>query len=61
MKGGVGKNIYHLNTETMIAILNGHMQYSTDQVVTGVVCDVLQRTFVVTLEDKPPKAPAQPA
>jgi hypothetical protein len=54
MKLGKGHNEYHLNTATMVAILNKHMEYSTDQVVTGVTCvnsSGLQ-TFIIQLEDK---------
>jgi hypothetical protein len=60
MKLGKGHNEYHLNTATMVAILNKHMEYSTDQVVTGFryVGSSSSATFVVTLEDKRPEEKA---
>ncbi len=53
MKGGRGRNSYHLNEATMINILNSHIEYSTDQVVVGVAYNSVERVFVVSLEDKP--------
>jgi hypothetical protein len=60
MKLGKGHNEYHLNTATMVAILNEHLKYSTDQVVTGFryVGSSSSATFVVTLEDKRPEEKA---
>ena len=56
MKAGKGRNEYHLNAETMVAILNKHMEYQTDQVVTGVSCvnNAGLLTFIVLLDDKKP-------
>lgn len=56
MKLGKGHNEYHLNTATMIAILNEHLKFQTDQVVTGVKCvsNSGMQTFIVKLEDKKP-------
>jgi hypothetical protein len=61
MKLGKGHNEYHLNTATMIAILNKHIEYNTDQVVTGVryVGTGSSSVFVVTLEDKRPEEKAR--
>ena len=56
MKLGKGYNEYHLNVATMVAILNDHLKYQTDQVVTG-VCHVNNggmQTFIISLEDKKP-------
>lgn len=36
MKDGKGTNHYLLNEATMIAILQGHLKYDTDQEVTSV-------------------------
>ena len=57
MKLGKGNNEYHLNTATMVAILNKHIEYSTDQVVTGVTCVNSSgiQTFIIKLEDKRPR------
>jgi hypothetical protein len=56
MKLGKGNNEYHLNAATMVAILNKHMEYSTDQVVTSVICANSSglQTFIIKLEDKKP-------
>jgi len=59
MKKAVGRNHYHMNEATMIAILNEHFRYNTDQIVTSVKekteggCP----TFVVTMDDKPEEQP----
>jgi hypothetical protein len=60
MKLGKGNNEYHLNTATMVAILNEHLKYSTDQVVTGFryVGTGGSSVFIVTLEDKRPEEKA---
>jgi hypothetical protein len=57
MKLGKGHNEYHLNTATMVAILNEHLKYNTDQVVTGVSCynSSGMQTFIIKLEDKRPR------
>jgi flagellar biosynthesis chaperone FliJ len=57
MKLGKGNNEYHLNAATMVAILNEHLKYNTDQVVTGVSCHNNSglQTFIVQLEDKRPQ------
>jgi hypothetical protein len=55
MKKAVGRNHYHMNTATMKAILNEHLRYSTDQVVTDVVAKTEDGApvFIITMEDKP--------
>ena len=57
MKLGKGHNEYHLNAATMAAILNEHLKYQTDQVVTSVSCvnSAGMQTFIVSLEDKKPE------
>ena len=62
MKLGKGNNEYHLNTATMVAILNKHLEYNTDQVVTGVLCHNNNsgvQTFIIKLEDKRPEEKAR--
>ena len=61
MKLGQGCNEYHLNSATMINIMNEHLKLYTDQVVTGFryVGSSSTATFVVTLENKRPEEKAR--
>ena len=56
MKLGKGCNEYHLNSATMINIMNEHLKLYTDQVVTGFRYGGTggSSVFIVTLENKRP-------
>lgn len=51
MKLGKGKNQYIFNQTTMMAIIQQHLSYHTDQIVTSV--ETSGETFVVSMNDKP--------
>lgn len=54
MKGGKGRNEMHLNESTMINIMNKHIKYNSDQIVTAVRCLAgSSPMFIVVLDDKP--------
>jgi hypothetical protein len=56
MKNGKGKNEYHLNESTLMAIVQENIKYSTDQEVTSVRYNATTGLFVVTLNDKQKEA-----
>jgi len=51
MKLGIGKNTAVINEATLVAILNSHYGYNTDQVVTNVT--MKDGVFHVVFNDKP--------